>query len=121
MRIFDRYVLREILPPFSLALLIFTFVLTLPPVMRQLEQLVAKGVSWGVAAKLILLLVPSSLGLTIPIATLVGILIAASISGSVAASVRQRDGVSVVDINDVSSSQFPVPSSQFPVPSFQFS
>jgi LPS export ABC transporter permease LptG/LPS export ABC transporter permease LptF len=76
MRIFDRYVLREILPPFFLSLLIFTFVLTLPPVMKQLEQLVAKGVTWGVAAKLILLLVPSSLGLTIPIATLVSILIA---------------------------------------------
>jgi LPS export ABC transporter permease LptG/LPS export ABC transporter permease LptF len=76
MRIFDRYVLREILPPFFLSLLIFTFVLTLPPVMKQLEQLVAKGVTWGVAAKLILLLVPSSLGLTIPIATLVAILIA---------------------------------------------
>lgn len=75
MRILDRYVLREILPPFLLSLLIFTFILTLPPVMRQLEQLVAKGVSWDVAAKLILLLVPSSLGLTIPIATLVGILI----------------------------------------------
>ena len=57
MRIFDRYVLREILPPFFLSLLIFTFVLTLPPVMKQLEQLVAKGVTWGVAAKLILLLV----------------------------------------------------------------
>jgi len=76
MRIFDRYVLREILPPFLLSLLIFTFVLTLPPVMRQLEQLVAKGVTWGVAAKLVLLLIPSSLGLTIPIATLVAILIA---------------------------------------------
>jgi LPS export ABC transporter permease LptG/LPS export ABC transporter permease LptF len=75
MRILDRYVLREILPPFLLSLLIFTFVLTLPPVMKQLEALVAKGVSWDVAGMLILLLVPSSLGLTIPIATLVGILI----------------------------------------------
>lgn len=75
MRILDRYVLREILPPFFLSLLIFTFVLTLPPVMKQLEALVAKGVSWDVAAMLMLLLVPSSLGLTIPIATLVGILI----------------------------------------------
>lgn len=75
MRTLDRYVIREILPPFFLSLLIFTFILTLPPIMRQLEQLVAKGVSWDTAAKLILLLVPSSLGLTIPIATLVGILI----------------------------------------------
>ena len=47
MRILDRYVLREILPPFFLSLLIFTFILTLPPVMRELEQLVAKGVPWN--------------------------------------------------------------------------
>ena len=74
-RILDRYVLREILPPFLLSLLIFTFILTLPPVMRQLEQLVAKGVSWNVAARIILTLVPQALGLTIPMATLTGILI----------------------------------------------
>lgn len=74
-RILDRYVLREILPPFLLSLLIFTFILTLPPVMRQLEQLVAKGVSWGAAARIILTLVPQALGLTIPMATLTGILI----------------------------------------------
>ena len=74
-RILDRYVLREILPPFLLSLLIFTFILTLPPVMRQLEQLVAKGVTWDIAAWLIVLLIPQALGLTIPIATLTGILI----------------------------------------------
>lgn len=74
-RILDRYVIREILPPFLLSLLIFTFLLTLPPVMEQLERLVAKGVSWGVAAQIILTLVPQALGLTIPMATLTGILI----------------------------------------------
>lgn len=74
-RILDRYVLREILPPFLLSLLIFTFVLTLPPVMEQLERLVAKGVSWGVAARIIATLIPQALGLTIPMATLTGILI----------------------------------------------
>ena len=74
-RILDRYVVREILPPFLLSLLIFTFVLTLPPVMEQLERLVAKGVSWGVAAQIIVTLIPQALGLTIPMATLTGILI----------------------------------------------
>lgn len=74
-RILDRYVIREILPPFFLSLLIFTFVLTLPPVMQQLEKLVAKGVPWDVAATIIALLVPQALGLTIPMATLTGILI----------------------------------------------
>ena len=53
LRRLDRYVIREILPPFLLSLLIFTFILTLPPVMKQLEQLVAKGVSWDAAARII--------------------------------------------------------------------
>ncbi|HXG57165.1 MAG TPA: LptF/LptG family permease [Vicinamibacterales bacterium] len=75
MRTLDRYIIREILPPFILSLLIFTFILEIPPVMRSLEQLVAKGVSWGVAGRILLTLVPQGLGLTIPMATLTGILI----------------------------------------------
>ena len=71
----DRYVIREIVPPFLLALLIFTFILELPPVMEQLEQLVAKGVPWQTAGHIILLLMPQALGLTIPMALLVGLLI----------------------------------------------
>ena len=75
MRTLDRYVVREILPPFLLALLIFTFLLVLPPVMEYLENLLAKGVSWGTAARILWTLVPQALGLTIPMAVLVGILI----------------------------------------------
>jgi LPS export ABC transporter permease LptG/LPS export ABC transporter permease LptF len=75
MRLLDRYVIREILPPFCISLLIFTFILTLPPVMRELEKLVAKGVPWDVAGWIIVTLIPQALGLTIPMATLVGILI----------------------------------------------
>ena len=75
MNTLDRYVLREILPPFLLALLIFTFLLVLPPIMDQLENLLAKGVTWGTAAQMLWNLVPQALGLTIPMALLVGILI----------------------------------------------
>ena len=75
MRTLDRYVVREILPPFVLALLIFTFLLVLPPVMEYLENLLAKGVSWQTALRILWTLVPQALGLTIPMALLVGILI----------------------------------------------
>jgi LPS export ABC transporter permease LptG/LPS export ABC transporter permease LptF len=75
MRTLDRYVLREVLPPFALALLIFTFLLVLPPVMDYLENLLAKGITWGTAAWILWTLVPQALGLTIPMALLVGILI----------------------------------------------
>ena len=71
----DRYVIREVFPPFILSLLIFTFVLELPPVMEQLEQLLAKGVPWQTVGRIILLLSPQALGLTIPMALLVGLLI----------------------------------------------
>jgi len=76
MKILDRYLVREILPPLGLSLLIFTFILDIPPFMEQLEALVAKGVPWGVALRMLLMLVPQSLGLTIPMSLLVGILIA---------------------------------------------
>jgi LPS export ABC transporter permease LptG/LPS export ABC transporter permease LptF len=71
----DRYVIREVLPPFLIALLIFTFILELPPLMDELEKLVAKGVPWQTAGHIILLLSPQALGLTIPMALLVGLLI----------------------------------------------
>ena len=71
----DRYVFKEILPPFFLALLIFTFLLVLPPVMDYLENLLAKGVTWGTAARILWTLLPQALGLTIPMSVLVGVLI----------------------------------------------
>ena len=71
----DRYVIREIVPPMFLSLLIFTFILTLPPIMEYLESLVSKGVPWGTAARIMFTLVPQALGLTIPMSLLVGLLI----------------------------------------------
>ena len=75
LRTIDRYVIREVIPPFLLSLVIFTFLLEIPPVMRDLEMLVAKGVSWQVAGRIMLTLLPQALGLTIPMALLTGLLI----------------------------------------------
>jgi lipopolysaccharide export system permease protein len=75
LRTIDRYVIREVLPPFLLSLLVFTFLLEIPPVMRQLETLVAKGVSWQIAGRIILTLIPQALGVTIPMSLLTGLLI----------------------------------------------
>jgi LPS export ABC transporter permease LptG/LPS export ABC transporter permease LptF len=75
LRTIDRYVIREILPPLFLSLLIFTFILEILPVMDQLESLVSKGVSWPVAGRILLTLIPQALGLTIPMAVLVGLLV----------------------------------------------
>jgi len=74
-RTIDRYIIREVVPPFLLSLLILTFLLVLPPVMEHLEKLLAKGVSWSTAARIIWTAVPQAAGLTIPMSLLVGLLV----------------------------------------------
>ena len=72
--IISRYVVREAIPPFCLTLLVFTFLMLLPPIMNQAEELIRIGVDARQVAEMLLLLVPQSLGVTIPMALLVGVL-----------------------------------------------
>ena len=74
-RTIDRYLMRQVLPPFFLALLVLTFLLEIPPVMRTAEPLIAKGVAWSDIAQIMITLLPSALGLTIPMSFLIGLLI----------------------------------------------
>lgn len=71
----DRYVIREVIPPLLLSLVVFTFILEIPPMLEELAALVAKGVTWGIALRMLLTLIPQGLGLTIPMALLTGLLI----------------------------------------------
>ena len=72
MRTLDRYVLRETLAPFALALLVLTFILIIPFIIAQAETMIAKGVPWLTVAHVMVTLLPQALGLTIPMALLVG-------------------------------------------------
>ena len=74
-RIIDRYVIREIIPPFLLALLVFTFVLIIPFIIDLAEQMIAKGVPAGTILQLTITLLPQALALTIPMALLIGLLV----------------------------------------------
>jgi LPS export ABC transporter permease LptG/LPS export ABC transporter permease LptF len=76
LRILDRYVLRELMAPFWLSLLLLTFALEIPPILQHGETLIAEGASWDVVVRVLATLVPQALGITIPMALLVGILIA---------------------------------------------
>lgn len=76
MRILDRYIIREIILPFLIALVVLTFVLIIPFIIDLAEQLIAKGVAWPTVLRLMGTLVPASLGLTIPMALLIAILVA---------------------------------------------
>jgi LPS export ABC transporter permease LptG/LPS export ABC transporter permease LptF len=73
-KILDRYLVRETVPPFLLALVGLTFVLMLPPMMQNLAQLIAKGVTWMVILRVLSTLMPQALCITIPMALLYGVL-----------------------------------------------
>jgi LPS export ABC transporter permease LptG/LPS export ABC transporter permease LptF len=75
LKILDRYLVREIVPPLLLALLGLTFVLMMPPILQNAERLIAKGVSWPIIARVLMTLVPQALCVTIPMALLYGILL----------------------------------------------
>jgi lipopolysaccharide export system permease protein len=76
MRIIDRYVIREVLLPFLIGLLIFTFLLIIPFLIQVAEDFISKGVPLVVVGRVIVTLLPQALGLTIPMALLVGLLVA---------------------------------------------
>ena len=59
----------------ALSLLLLTFILSIPPILRQAEELIVKGIAWTTFLHALVLLLPSSLSLTIPMSVLLGILI----------------------------------------------
>src|ERR1700683_1740629 len=75
-KILDRYVVREVLPPFFLGLTVLTFILEMPPILEYGEKFIEKGVGWLTVIRLLAPLLPQALALTIPMALVLGILIA---------------------------------------------
>ncbi|MBI4263830.1 MAG: LptF/LptG family permease [Acidobacteria bacterium] len=76
MRIIDRYVIREVLWPLVIGLLVFTFLLIIPYLIREAEQFIAKGVGTLVILRIVATLLPQALALTIPMSLLLGLLVA---------------------------------------------
>ena len=96
LRIADRYILREVIPPFLLGLFVFTFLLMIPPIMEVAEDLITKGIEATTIVRIMGTLVPQGLGITIPIALLLGILMGLGRLSSDRESVAlQACGVSV--------------------------
>src|SRR5213592_4778549 len=74
-KLLDRYLIREIIPPFVVGLVLLTFALMMPPLLTNFERLVEKGVDWRTIVRVLWTLVPQALGITIPMALLLGILV----------------------------------------------
>jgi len=76
MKIIDRYILKEMLPPFFLGLLLFTFVLLINRIFKLTDLIINKGVAVVPVLKLFTYIMPSFFTLTIPMAVLLSALIA---------------------------------------------
>ena len=72
----DRYIIREILPPFGLGLLLFTFILLLQQITVLTGVLISRAADFPTVVRVFLNLLPSMLAVTIPMAFLLGILLA---------------------------------------------
>ena len=70
-----RYLIAEILPPFFFGLLAFTFVLLIARILKLIELVVTRGVPLLQIGKLLSLILPTFLELTVPMAFLLAILL----------------------------------------------
>src|SRR5512135_248774 len=74
LRLIDRYIVREIVPPFLIGLLLVTFVLLMDQILVLADLFIDKGVPLSVALRVLGLLVPSILVFALPMAVLMGVL-----------------------------------------------
>ena len=75
MRILTRYISKLFIGNLVLGILIFTFVLMLDHLFELVDLLVNKGAGLGLTLRLLALLLPSSLSLTLPMSTLLAALL----------------------------------------------
>jgi len=74
--ILDGYVAREIWPPTALGLLLFTFILLLDQISNLMKVLVSRGADLATVVRAFAFLLPSIFSVTIPMAFLMGVLLA---------------------------------------------
>lgn len=70
----DRYIFKELIPPFFLGLLVYTFVLLMNQILLLSEMFISRGVPLPIVLQLMVELLPSVLAFTLPMAVLMGIL-----------------------------------------------
>ena len=92
--VIDRYVLRELLPPFWLSGILLTFFLFLDRIYHLTDLVITKGVPLHLVTQLLVFTLPSFLALTLPMALLVAVLIAGGrLAGDLEVVAFQASGV----------------------------
>ncbi len=97
--IINRYILREIVFPFLMTLMVFTFVLLIGKILQIMDLMVNKGVLFVSIVKMVLFTLPAFLTFTIPISLLIAILIGLGrLSGDNEITVMKSSGISLYQL-----------------------
>ncbi len=99
MRLLDRYILRQFLPPLLFAFAAMTSIMLLNQVARRFGQLVGKGLPWSVIGEVFLLCLPFIIAMTLPMAVLVAMLYTFShLAADSEITAMRASGVSVLEL-----------------------
>ena len=93
------YILKETLPIFFIGLMVFTIILLMDKILKMIELIVTRGVSFHQILMLLLFISPSFLTFTIPMAVLLGILLALGrLSGDSEITAFKASGMSLYQL-----------------------
>lgn len=99
MKTLQRYILGELLYPFFMGVFIFTFILIMDKIFALADLIVKYGVSLWVVGKLLVLILPSTFAITIPMGCLVAVIVAfARLKGDNEITAMKASGVSLLPI-----------------------
>ncbi|HKW94890.1 MAG TPA: LPS export ABC transporter permease LptG [Methylomirabilota bacterium] len=74
-RILDRYVVKEMGPPFAIGVSVFTFFLVIDRIYQLTDLVITKSVPFALVLPLLIYMLPAFLALTLPMALLVAVLL----------------------------------------------
>jgi len=99
MRLLDRYLVRQFIPPLLFAFAAMTSIMLLNQVARRFGALVGKGLPWSVIGQVFLLCLPFIIAMTLPMAVLVAVLYTFShLAADSEITAMRASGVSVVQL-----------------------
>ena len=94
-RILDRYVVTELGPPFAIGVGVFTFFLVIDRIYQLTDLVITKSVPFALVFPLLVYMLPAFLGLTLPMALLVSVLLVCGrLAGDLEVAALKASGVS---------------------------
>jgi len=99
LRLLDRYLVRQFIPPLLFAFAAMTSIMLLNQVARRFGALVGKGLPWSVIGEVFLLCLPFIIAMTLPMAVLVAVLYTFShLAADSEITAMRASGVSVIQL-----------------------